>query len=382
MDLPLSGLTVVELGHSVAAPFAGQVLADLGARVIKAENPGQGDDARAWGPPFWHGSSATFQSLNRNKLSVTVDLKDAGEVSRLRTLITDEADIVIQNLRPGLTQRFGIDAATLCAEDRELIYCNLGAFGADGPMRDKPGYDPLMQAFGGLMSVTGEADRPPVRVGPSIIDMGAGLWSVIGILAALEKRNRTGLGCVVDTSLFETSLSWMTVPVALAMASGSDPGRTGSEAAMIVPYKAFKARDRYLVIAAGNDSLFRRLCEAVGHPEWGTDPRFLDNAARVRHREALNEMIEAIVGAQDAAHWGAKLDAAGVPSAPTQSVSEVLAHPQTRALGMVQPVPDGTMELMSLPLRFDGQRPPIRSSPPALGADNGAVFQISEAKAP
>lgn len=382
MDLPLSGLTVVELGHSVAAPFAGQVLADLGARVIKVENPENGDDSRAWGPPFWHGSSATFQSLNRNKQSVTVDLKDSAEVERLRTLIVEEADVVIQNLRPGLTQRFGIDAATLCAHNAELIYCNLGAFGAEGPLRDKPGYDPLMQAFGGLMSVTGEAERPPVRVGPSIIDMGAGLWSVIGILAALEKRNRTGLGCVIDTSLFETSLSWMTVPVALAMASGREPGRTGSEAAMIVPYKAFKARDRYLVIAAGNNSLFRRLCEALGHPEWGSDPRFLDNAARVRNREAINAMIEQIVGGKDAAHWSARLDAAGVPSAPTQNVSEVLAHPQTRALGMVAPVPDGTMELMCLPLRFDGERPPIRSSPPALGADNAAIFPVIEAEVP
>jgi len=312
---------------------------------------------------------------------VTLDLKDPAEVARLRTLIEEEADVVLQNLRPGLTQRFGIDAEAMCAGNKRIVYCNLGAFGADGPMKDKPGYDPLMQAFGGLMSVTGEEDRPPVRVGPSIIDMGAGLWSVIGILAALEKRNRTGQGCVVDTSLFETSLSWMTVPVALAMASGKDPGRSGSEAAMIVPYKAYKAADRYIVIAAGNDSLFRRLAQAFGRPEWIDDPRFVDNAARVDNRDAINGMIDQIVGARDAAHWAALLDAAGVPSAPMQKVSEVLAHPQTRALGMVQGVPGSTMELMSLPLRFDGQRPPIRSAPPSLGADNAAVFDTSEAEA-
>jgi crotonobetainyl-CoA:carnitine CoA-transferase CaiB-like acyl-CoA transferase len=247
-------------------------------------------------------------------------------------------------------------------------------------MRDKPGYDPLMQAFGGLMSVTGEPDRPPVRVGPSIIDMGAGLWSVIGILAALEQRHRTGEGCVVDTSLFETSLSWMTVPVALALASGKDPGRSGSEAAMIVPYKAFRAADRYLVIAAGNDALFRKLAEALGHPEWIADPRFVDNAARVRNREAINGLIDAVVATADAAVWTAKLDAAGVPSAPLQKVSEVLAHPQTQALRMVAPVPEGNMQLMSLPLRFDGRRPPIRSAPPALGADNAAVFDLVEAR--
>jgi crotonobetainyl-CoA:carnitine CoA-transferase CaiB-like acyl-CoA transferase len=380
MHLPLSGVTVVELGHSVAAPFAGQILGDLGARVIKVENPDGGDDARAWGPPFWHGSSATFQSLNRNKLSVAVDLKDATECARLRALIVDEADVVVQNMRPGLVKRLGIDDR-LCQENRRLVYCNLGAFGADGPMGDKPGYDPLMQAFGGIMSVTGEPGRPPVRVGPSIVDMGAGLWSVIGILAALQKRNATGEGGVVDTSLYETSLSWMTVPVAMQLASGKDPGRSGSEAAMIVPYKAYKASDKYLVIAAGNDALFARLAAVLGHPEWVGDPRFLDNAARVDNREALNGMIDQIVAVSSAAHWVDKLDAVGVPSAPLQSVSEVLAHPQTRALDMVRPVPDGSMSLMSLPLRFDGERLPFRCSPPALGADNDEVFHLATQEA-
>jgi crotonobetainyl-CoA:carnitine CoA-transferase CaiB-like acyl-CoA transferase len=375
MSLPLSGLTVVELGHSVAAPFAGQALGDLGARVVKVENPQAGDDARSWGPPFWHGSSATFQSLNRNKQSVTVDLKDPAECARLRDFIVAEADVVIQNLRPGLVERYGIDQG-LRARNPRLIYCNLGAFGSAGPLREKPGYDPLMQAFGGIMSITGEEERAPVRVGPSIVDIGAGLWSVIGILAALEKRHRTGEGCSVDTSLFETSLSWMTVPVALQMASGRDPGRTGSEAAMIVPYKAYRASDRFFIIAAGNDALFRRLCDVVGRPEWITDPRFDTNAARVQHRDVLNQMLDHLLAQQPAAHWLEKLDAAGVPAAALQKVSEVLAHEQTRALDMVRPVGDGTMSLMSLPLRFDGERLPFRSPPPALGADNDEVFHL------
>jgi crotonobetainyl-CoA:carnitine CoA-transferase CaiB-like acyl-CoA transferase len=373
MTLPLSGLTVVELGHSVAAPFAGQALGDLGARVVKVENPQTGDDARSWGPPFWHGSSATFQSLNRNKESVAVDLKAPEECARLREFIVTQADVVIQNMRPGLVERFGIDQS-LRAENPRLIYCNLGAFGANGPLHDKPGYDPLMQAFGGIMSITGEEGRAPVRVGPSIVDIGAGLWSVIGILAALEKRHRTGEGCTVDTSLFETSLSWMTVPVALQMASGRDPGRSGSEAAMIAPYKAYRAADRYLIIAAGNDGLFRRLCDVVEKPEWVRDPRFETNAARVKHREALNELLDGIVARYPASHWLEKLDAAGVPAAPLQKVSEVLAHPQTQALDMVRPVGDGAMSFMSLPLRFDGERLPFRRPPPALGADNAEVF--------
>lgn len=373
MNLPLSGITVVEIGHSVAAPFAGQVLGDLGARVVKVENPQGGDDARAWGPPFWHGSSATFQSLNRNKLSVTVDLKDPADCGRLRELIVREADVVIQNMRPGLVERYGLDQR-LREANRRLVYCNLGAFGAGGPLSERPGYDPLMQAFGGIMSVTGEPERPPVRVGPSIVDMGSALWSVIGILAALEQRHRTGEGCSVDTSLFETSLSWMTIPVAIALASGRDPGRSGSEASMIVPYKAYRAADRYLVIAAGNDALFRRFAAALDHPEWASDARFADNALRVQHRETLNAMIDQTVAREPADHWLGKLDAVGVPAAPLQKVSEVLAHAHTQALDMLRPVGDGAMSLMSLPLRMDGERLPFRSPPPALGADNEAVF--------
>jgi crotonobetainyl-CoA:carnitine CoA-transferase CaiB-like acyl-CoA transferase len=381
MELPLSGITVVELGHSVAAPFAGQALGDLGARVVKVENPGAGDDARSWGPPFWHGSSATFQALNRNKLSVAVDLKDDAERERLRAFIVAEADVVLQNLRPGLVERFGLDAR-LRGDSPRLVYCNLGAFGAGGPMRDRPGYDPLMQAFGGIMSVTGEEGRPPVRVGPSIIDIGAGLWSVIGILAALERRHRTGTGCTVDTSLFETSLSWMTVPIALQMASGRDPGRGGTEAAMIAPYKAYRAQDRFLVIAAGNDGLFRRLCEVLERAEWSVDARFATNAARVANREALNALIDEIVATRPASHWLGKLDAAGVPAAPLQKVSEVLAHPQTRALDMVRPVGGDGMALVSLPLRFDGERLPFRSAPPALGAHTDAVLAPESTETP
>jgi crotonobetainyl-CoA:carnitine CoA-transferase CaiB-like acyl-CoA transferase len=372
MDLPLAGITVVEMGHSVAAPFAGQILGDLGARVVKVENPAGGDDARAWGPPFWHGASATFQSLNRNKLSVALDLKNAAECERLRSFIATEADVVVQNMRPGLVARLGLDDGLRKLNPR-LVYCNLGAFGAGSPMADKPGYDPLMQAFGGIMSVTGEAGRAPVRVGPSIVDMGAGLWSVIGVLSALERRHRTGEGCTVDTSLFETALSWMTVPVALTLASGRDQQRTGSEAAMIVPYKAYQAADGYLIIAAGNDALFRRLCGVFGRPEWVADPRFASNAARVENREALNALIDTLVLARGTQEWVGLLDAAGVPATVLQTVSEMLAHPQTQALDMVRPLPDGSMSLMSLPLRFDGERLPFRSSPPALGADNAAL---------
>lgn len=370
---PLAGLRVLELGHSVAAPFAGQALADLGAEVIKIENPVGGDDARNWGPPFWEGASATFQSLNRNKASVVVDFKAEEDIARFRILAA-EADVVLQNMRPGLVGRYGIDAETLRRANPRLIYCNLGAYGDGGPLSDKPGYDPLMQAFAGIMSITGEADRPPVRVGPSIIDIGSGLWAVIGILAALMRRRDTGEGCVVDLSLLETALSWMTVPIASVMASGKEPGRTGSETPMLAPYMAYRAADTHVVVAAGNDNLFRRLCGVLGRPEWADDPRFRSNPDRVAHRQVLNAGIEAILSRRPASDWVDALNAAGVPCAATQSVSEVIAHPQTVALEMISPTPDGRMRLVRSPLRFDGRRPPIRSGPPALGADTDRLL--------
>ncbi len=374
MRLPLEGITVIELGHSVAAPFAGQVLADLGAKVLKIENPDGGDDARGWGPPFWHGSSAAFQSLNRNKLSVAVDLKDPDERAALRDFILREADVVLQNMRPGLISRLGLDDR-LVDEAPRLVYCNLGAFGSPGPLSEKPGYDPMMQAFGGIMSITGEEGRPPVRVGPSIVDIGAGLWCVIGILSALTQRAATGRGCRVDASLFETALAWMTVPAAIAMSSGAEQGRTGSEAAMLVPYKAYRAKDKYLIIAAGNDNLFERLANAFGRTEWVSDARFKTNADRVVNRDVLNALVEDTVGTQTADVWMRKLDAAGVPCAPIQGMKDVLAHAQTRSLGILQETPDGTMTLMGLPLRFDGARPPVRLPPPTLGAHSAEVLR-------
>jgi len=372
---PLSGLAVIEIGHSVAAPYAGQILADLGATVIKVENPYGGDDARQWIPPAWEDSSAVFQTLNRNKYSTSFDLKDPVECGRLKELIA-HSDIVIQNLRPGLIEKTALDAATLRADHPSLIYCNLGAFGSTGPLRNNSGYDPLMQAFSGIMSVTGEPGRPPVRVGPSIIDMGSGLWCVIGILAALARRQRSGEGCTVDTSLFETGLAWMNIPLAATLASGREAQRSGSETPMLAPYRAFKASDRYIVIAAGNDNLFRRLCQALDCSAWITDARFLSNAHRVANRITLNAMLEEVIAQQSERYWTDKLTAVGVPCAPLQTPQEVIDHPQTRALGMMSAVNGGSMMLVGCPLRFDGERPPLERRAPALGADNDTALDL------
>jgi crotonobetainyl-CoA:carnitine CoA-transferase CaiB-like acyl-CoA transferase len=364
---PLSDITVIELGHSVAAPYAGEILADLGATVIKVEKRDGGDDARQWAPPYWHGSSAIFQSLNRNKFSVTVDLRDANERASLVRLIDERADVLIQNLRPGMVEELGLDAATLGERNKRLIYCGIGAFGRSGPLARRPGYDPLMQAFGGLMSVTGEAGEPPVRVGTSIIDMGAGLWSAIGILSALHRRTLTGEGTTVDTSLYETALAWMTYHAANYQASGEVPKRHGSGTFGIVPYRGYAASDGYLLIGAGNDKLFRKLAAALGHPEWADDERFLDNPRRVQNRVALDALIEDVTRTKTSGEWQAALEAAGVPSAPMQNVDEVLAHAQTKALGMLQESPDGRLTIMGLPLSFDGERPPFRRAAPQLG---------------
>jgi len=378
-SLPLDGITVIELGHSVAAPYACEVLGDLGADVIKIEKA-DGDDARSWAPPYWGTMSATFQSLNRNKRSVVVNLKDRAERDRLRRLIVERADVVVSNLRPGSAADFGLDGDTLRRAKPALIYCNIGAFGAKGPLNNRPGYDPLMQAFGGLMSVTGEPAQRPVRVGTSIIDMAAGMWAVIGVLAALLAQRDAGRGSTVDTSLYETALGWMCYHAANFQASGELPRQQGSGAAMIVPYRGYASKDGFIVIAAGNDKLFASLARVLGHPEWIDDPRFRSNPDRVRNQDVLYRWIEELIPARTNREWAAILDEAGVPNAPMQTIAEVLDHPQTKALGMLQASPQGDITLFGLPVSFDGVRPAFRRPPPVLGAHTGEILGELEAR--
>jgi crotonobetainyl-CoA:carnitine CoA-transferase CaiB-like acyl-CoA transferase len=373
VGLPLEDITVIEIGHSVAAPYAGQILGDLGADVIKVEKA-EGDDARKWAPPFWKGTSATFQSLNRNKRSVVVNLKNAAELELLRQLIVQRADVVIQNLKPGTAEQFGLDGSALRVLKPELICCSIGAFGAKGPLKHRPGYDPLMQAFAGMMSVTGEPDQRPVRVGTSIIDMAAGMWGVIGVLSALFQRGRCTSGATVETSLYETALAWMTYHAANFQASGELPRRQGSGAAMIAPYRGYATKDGYMVIAAGNDKLFAALANVLDRPEWLDDARFKTNPDRVRNQAVLYRWIEEIVAAKTSDEWQQILDDAGIPNAPMQTIAEVLEHPQTKALEIMQRSPDGAVTLLGLPLSFDGRRPQFRRSPPALGADTKEIF--------
>ena len=365
---------MVELGHSVAAPFAGQILADLGAEVIKIERV-DGDVARTWGPPFWEGAAATFQPLNRNKKSAVCELRDPAQLAALKALIDERADVVLQNLRPGQVGKLGLDADSLMKEKPGLIYCNLGAFGNRGPYKDRPGYDPLMQAFSGIMSTTGEAGRAPVRVGASIVDLGTGMWAVIGILSALHTRRDSGKGSVVDVSLFETAAGYVSLFAAQYQSSGELPSRQGSGANGIAPYRAYATRDSELVVAAGSDGLFRRLAQVLGHPDWADDARFVSNPQRVAHQAELYALIEAEMAKRANAEWMGLLDDAGIPCSPVQNIAEMIAHEQTQALGLLQQVPDSAMKFIGLPLSFDGMRPALRRRPPKLGEHTDEFFR-------
>jgi crotonobetainyl-CoA:carnitine CoA-transferase CaiB-like acyl-CoA transferase len=363
---PFAGLVVIELGNSVAAPFAGQILGELGARVIKIEKA-DGDDARRWGPPFWEGASPFFQALNRNKKSVVCDLRDPQQIEELKQYICTHADIVIQNLRPGHVEKLGLDADSLLAQQPRLIYCNLGAFGKVGPLKDRPGYDPLMQAFGGIMSTTGEPGRPSVRVGASIVDMGTGMWGIIGILTALLERQQSGVGKVIDVSLYETATTWVSLLAAQYLSNGELAAKQGSGASGIVPYKGYMTSDGELVIAAGSDALFKALSTTVGKPEWATDPRFTDNPRRVENQADLYAMLDAIIVTKPTDYWVEQLEAAGVPCAPVNNLAQMVAHPQTQALGLMQDVPGTGMRFIGLPISFDGVRPKPYAAPPKLG---------------
>lgn len=372
-EKPLSGTRVVEIGTSVAGPYASWVLAGLGADVIKVERPGNGDDTRQWGGLFPDGSSSTFHYLNNEKSSITIDLRNAEECDWLRRFCVEEADVVIQNLRPGNVARYGLDAETLMAKNPQLIYCNLWPFGNTGPMKDHPGYDPLMQALSGIMSVTGEEGRPPIRVGPSIIDMGTGMWCCIGIISALKRRVETGEGCLVDASLYETSMGWMSNPVAISQAIGKIPGKRGSKVAGMAPYQAYECSNGHLIIAAPNDGLFIKVAGVLGHPEWMEDERFNSNLNRFENIDALNAKMDPILLAQTREHWREKFDEAGVPSAPVRNTAEMMADEQTKALGIIQKLEGEAPLQMSLPLSFNNVRPKITRPAPTLGQHNAEI---------
>src|SRR3990172_7425071 len=290
MDAPLAGLVVADLTQNVAGPYCTQILADMGAEVVKVERIGRGDDARAWAPPYWGSESATFMAVNRGKRSLAVDVKARDGLGILERLV-GRADVFVQSLRAGAIEELGLGWARAQALNPRLVYCSVAAFGPDGPYRDRPGYDPLMQAYSGIMSITGHPGQPPARVPVSLVDMGTGMWAVAGILGALRERDSTGRGVEVTTALFDTALAWTVFQTNLYLATGEVPTPQGSGTAMIAPYEAFPAQDAWVMIAAGSDALFAKACEALDAPALARDPRFAGNPKRVEHRDALIEAL-------------------------------------------------------------------------------------------
>jgi crotonobetainyl-CoA:carnitine CoA-transferase CaiB-like acyl-CoA transferase len=370
---PLAGLRVVEVGQAVAAPLAGVILADLGAEVVKVEKPEGGDDARLWGPPWVGETGLSFHAYNRGKRGVTLDLKSAGDVAQLRRLVRD-ADILIQNLRPGVAEGLGIGPAELLEANPRLIYCSIWAFGYTGPLRLAPGFDPLLQAYGAMMSVTGGPGDPPTFAGAAINDKSTAMWCVIGALAALRQRDATGRGCVVDTSLFESAVALVETPLNGYLASGTLPPRHGTGSPNLVPYQLFDTADRPVCIAAGNQRLWVKFAHALGHPEWTDDPRFRTGRDRTANRAALVEAIRPVVQAQGREHWMAVLTAAGVPCAPVNDLAELAATPQLAAMDLLQQLPETELRVVGVPISFDRERPRPRAAAPSLGQDNADIL--------
>ncbi len=370
---PLAGIRVIEVGQALAGPLAGMILADMGAEVIKVEKPDGGDDARLWGPPFIDGDALFFHATNRNKKSVTIDIKSVEDVEKLKKLVRS-ADILIQNLRPGIVGEMGIGPDVMIAENPRLIYCSIWAFGHKGPLQNAPGFDPLLQAFGGVMTMTGRPEDPPTFCGPAINDISTGMWCVIGALGALQQRHTTNRGCVIDCSLFESAVSWVGGAVNGYLLNGNIPKRHGTGSNLLVPYQVFETADRPICIAAGNDRLWVKTAQALGHPEWGTDERFLSGPKRATHREVLIPMIAEVVQTQTREYWMAALGKVGVPVAPVNNIAELAQSEQLAAMDMKRELPGSGLSVMGLPLNFDGQRPHPHSDSPKLGQHNKEVF--------
>ena len=375
--LPLAETRVLDLTSSLAGPYCTQILAALGADVVKIEHPQRGDETRAWGPPFWDGEGAIFLAANAGKRSLALDFHaPAGKEALLR--LADRADVVVQSLRPGLVERLGFGAEELRARNPSLVYCSIGAFGRVGPRASHAGYDPLMQAIGGIISVTGEPDRPGVRVGVSMIDQSTGLWAALGIVTALWAREQTGEGRVVDVSLYESVFGLVGYHVVGYLGSGHVPSRHGTAFPLIAPYEAFAASDGELMVLAANDRLFAALSSVLGQPELASDARFRTNPDRVANRDELLALLAERFAAESVATWVERLDAAGVPAAPVHNIAQVAEDEQTLALDLLEPLDHPTVRDLrtpALPLSLDGDRPRYASAPPLLGEHSGEVLR-------
>jgi formyl-CoA transferase len=369
---PLAGIRVLDLSRVLAGPWATQTLADLGAEVIKVEQPGAGDDTRHWGPP-WHEAgdekvAAYYLAANRGKRSVAVDFSTPEGAALLRRMAGD-ADVLVENFRVGGLEKYGLDAASLRSAYPRLIYASITGFGQDGPYAARAGYDYIIQGMGGLMSLTGLPDGEPgggpMRVGVAVADLFTGMYTANAILAALYRRAATGEGGTIDMALFDTQLAMLANQASNAMVSGKDPGRQGAGHPNIVPYQPFQAADQPIIIAVGNDRQFAKLATILGRGQWAEEPGYATNEARVANRELLVPMIAEIIAARPAADWLAMLDEAGIPAGPINSVTQALSDPQAVHRGMKREI-DG-IPMVGSPIRIDGERQDAPLPPPGLG---------------
>lgn len=384
----LSHLRILDLSRVLAGPWSSQILADLGADVIKVERPGQGDDTRAWGPPWisdplWGdvAQSAYFVGANRNKRSVAIDLASP-EGQKLVMALAGQCDVLIENFKVGGLQAYSLDYESLHAVYPKLVYCSITGFGQTGPYASRPGYDFLIQGMGGLMSITGRADgepgEGPVKVGVALTDILTGLYATVGILAALAHRDRTGQGQHIDVALLDVQVAGLANQAMNYLASGKQPGRLGNAHPNIVPYQDFATRDGYVIVTVGNDAQFRRFCAALGNSEWADDPRFATNAARLATRDDLIQLIAARMRKFDSAHWLEILEAQSVPCGPINGMEDVFADPQVLHRNMKVPVPgaaSGALVMVGSPLHLSATPVEYRCAPPALGANTKEVLQ-------
>ena len=373
---PLHGIRVLDLSRVLAGPYCSMFLGDLGAEVVKVEQPGMGDDTRSWGPPFQGGESAYFLCVNRNKRSVTLDLKTSDGIELLRRLAL-RADVLMENFRPGTLAGWGLSEADIRRQNPGLIYAALSAFGASGPLKERPGYDLAIQAWGGLMSITGPAEGEPSKVGVAIIDIVAGLMLGKSIAAALFAREKTGEGQRIETSLMEAEIASLINAGSNYLVTGRVPGRWGNAHPNIVPYQSFPTADGHLVVAVANEAIWARFCEGVGRPELAADPRYETNARRVENREALIALLDDMFRGRPDHDWIDLLNRAGVPCSPVQTIREVFDSPQVQATGMLEEIRHptaGTVRMAGLPVKFSRTPASIRLAPPLLGEHNRQVL--------
>ena len=374
---PLDGITVLDLTRVLSGPYCTMLLADMGARVIKVEQPGRGDDTRAWGPPFVQGESAYFLSINRNKESVTLDFKHPEGRALLERLIAS-ADVIVENFRPGTLARQGLDHASLAAKHPALVYCSISGFGQNGPKRDRPGYDAVVQAEGGLMSVTGSADGPPYRLGVAIADLVAGLLAAQGVTLALFARTRTGRGQQVDISMLDGVAALLSYQAGIFFATGDAPRRMGNRHPTIVPYETFEASDGEFVLAVGTDEQFRKFCAVANCAGLAADERFATNAARVRNYDVLRPQLADTFRRRTRVEWIDALTAAGIPCGSVRDVREVLTDPHLDARRMIEVVEHaalGTMRVLGVPIKLSDTPGRVRTAPPTLGQHTNAVLR-------